>query len=75
VRDAKGKWSSTFCNVSKALHRLLLPGIAATQDQLSGVAFAMRTTKEQIDTLEKVCEAKGWNLPDREAWTWDPEFM
>jgi len=75
VRDANGKWSSTFCNVSKALHRLLLPGIAVTQDQLSGVAFAMRNTKEQIDTLEKVCEAKGWNLPDREAWTWDPEFM
>jgi len=75
VRSPEGKWTSTFRNVSKSLHRLLLQfrEIPPAADVLGGIAYAMRNSDEQLRQLGALCAFKGWTLPDRSEWAWDGE--
>jgi len=72
---ATGVWSARFCNFAKCVHRLLLPGTTPTEDQLGGVAFAMRHTEEQLATLRALCIAKGWVLPPEDKWSEDEDLI
>ena len=74
-RDPAGKWTSTFKNVSKSLHRLLLQfrETPPAADVIGGIAFAMRSSDGQLKQLSALCEFKGWTFPDRSEWAWDGE--
>lgn len=74
-RSAAGKWTSTFKNVSKSMHRLLLQfrETPPTPEVIGGIAFAMRGSEEQLCQLAALCKFKGWEFPDKSDWTWDGE--